>query len=54
MREAHFIKGIFLDHIFFNEDNGFSIGTLLVLEHGEEEERLKKELKTVDSKVLNR
>lgn len=53
MREAHFIKGIFLDHIFFNEDNGFSIGTLLVLEHGEEEERLKKALKTVDSKVLN-
>lgn len=53
MREAHFIKGIFLDHIFFNEDNGFSIGTLLVLEHGEEEERLKKALKPVDSKVLN-
>lgn len=53
MREARFIKGIFLDHIFFNEDNGFSIGTLLVLEHREDEERLKKALKPVDAKVLN-
>lgn len=53
MREAHFIKGIFLDHIFFNEDSGFSIGTLLVLEHGEDKERLKKALKPVEAKTLN-
>ena len=45
MGEAGYIKGVFLDHIFFNEDNGFSIGTLLVLEHGEDLDLMQKALK---------
>ena len=52
MGEASYIQGIFLDHIFFNEDNGFSIGTVLITEHSCEEERLKKAYKTVDDKVV--
>lgn len=53
MGEASYIQGIFLDHIFFNEDNGFSIGTVLITEHSCEEERLKKAYKTVDDKVVD-
>lgn len=53
MGEASYIQGIFLDHIFFNEDNGFSIGTVLMTEHGCEEERLKKAYKAVEDKVID-
>lgn len=53
MGEASYIQGIFLDHIFFNEDNGFSIGTVLITEHGCEEERLKKAYKAVEDKVID-
>ena len=53
MGEASYIQGIFLNHIFFNEDNGFSIGTVLVTEHQCNEEQLKKAYKTVDEKVVD-
>lgn len=53
MGEAGYIKGVFLDYIFFNEDNGFSIGTLLVLEHGEDLDLMQKALKPVDDKIVN-
>ena len=53
MGEASYIQGIFLDHIFFNEDNGFSIGTVLVTEHQCNEEQFKKAYKTVDEKVVD-
>ena len=42
MGEANYIQGIFLDSIFFNEDNGFSIGTVLVTEYQCNEEQLKR------------
>jgi len=41
MGEVNSIQGIFLDSIFFNEENGFSIGTVLVTEHQCPEEQLK-------------
>ena len=53
MGEASYIQGIFLNHIFFNEDNGFSIGTVLVTKHQCNEEQLKKAYKTVDEKVVD-
>lgn len=52
MGEANYIQGIFLDSIFFNEDNGFSIGTVLVTEYQCNEEQLKLAYKSVDEKVV--
>ncbi|MFQ9521993.1 MAG: ATP-dependent RecD-like DNA helicase, partial [Turicibacter sp.] len=48
-----YIQGIFLDSIFFNEDNGFSIGTVLVTEYQCNEEQLKLAYKSVDEKVID-
>ena len=53
MGEANYIQGIFLDSIFFNEDNGFSIGTVLVTEYQCNEEQLKLAYKSVDEKVID-
>lgn len=53
MGEANYIQGIFLDHIFFNEDNGFSIGTVLVTEFQCDEEQLKLAYKPVDDKLID-
>ena len=52
MGEANYIQGIFLDSIFFNEDNGFSIGTVLVTEY-QCNEQLKLAYKSVDEKVID-
>lgn len=53
MGEANYIQWIFLDSIFFNEDNGFSIGTVLVTEYQCNEEQLKLTYKSVDEKVID-
>ena len=53
MGEANYIQGIFLDSIFFNEYNGFSIGTVLVTEYQCNEEQLKLAYKSVDEKVID-
>ena len=53
MGEANYIEGIFLDPIFFNEDNGFSIGTILVTEHRCDEEQLKLAYKQVVDKIID-
>ena len=53
MGEANYIQGIFLDSIFFNEDNGFSIGTILVTEHQCDEEQLKLAYKPVEEKIID-
>lgn len=53
MGEANYIQGIFLDSIFFNEDNGFSIGTILVTEHRCDEEQLKLAYKPVEDKIID-
>ena len=53
MGEANYIQGIFLDSIFFNEDNGFSIGTILVTEHRCDEEQLKLAYKPVEEKIID-
>ena len=53
MGKANYIQGIFLDSIFFNEDNGFSIGTVLVTEYQCNEEQLKLAYKSVDEKVID-
>ena len=53
MGEANYIQGIFLDSIFFNEDNVFSIGTVLVTEYQCNEEQLKLAYKSVDEKVID-
>lgn len=51
MGEVNSIQGIFLDSIFFNEENGFSIGTVLVTEHQCPEEQLKLAYKSVEEKL---
>ena len=51
MGEVNSIQGIFLDSIFFNEENGFSIGTVLVTEHQCPEEQLKLAYKSVEEEL---
>ena len=53
MDRTRFIKGLFLNQIYHNEENGFSIATLLVIEHNEEEDRLKRALKEVETSQLS-
>ena len=51
MEEVNSIQGIFLDSIFYNEDNGFSIGTIVVTEHQCSEDQIQLAYKVVDEKV---
>ena len=48
MTIVNFIQGIFLNSIFHNEDNGFSIGVLLLLEHNGDEDIMKQAAKPVE------
>ena len=53
MSVKSYIKGVFLNQIYHNQENGFSIGSLLVTEHTEDEERVKLAGKVADVAILS-
>ncbi|HAX73800.1 MAG TPA: ATP-dependent RecD-like DNA helicase [Firmicutes bacterium] len=52
MEKTRYIKGIFQDQIYHNDDNGFSIATILLLDYEEDKSQIQKALKSVDDKAV--
>jgi len=54
MNEVNYIQGIFLNQIYHNKENGFTIGALLLLEHNASQEKIQQAAKSVESlEILN-
>ena len=49
MSEVNFIQGIFLNEIFHNSDNSFSIGILLLLEHNATPQQINQATKPIEA-----